>query len=340
MNTLRFILAFAFLSVTIEPFVNAGDKPPEDAAAKGTECDTDAALYDHGALQFFHNQLCRLNVSFPGIAEEFLFKLVAKLGMNPDLTLLPADGTLVALDSKTLGDKTITGMVQKVVSPDTFAGTYETKATVMVNNVTEVTLYWTGSKSASKGFMIMSGSGFGTKKRLLYLTWDRTTEAQSVAVMGTRMASSYLSSPVTDDALYGKIVYNTTTKDTSLQMVHLTSQRGASPSSTVFACFKMYGIGTMGAAMRVGKTNDAHMTSGHLRTLATQDGIDEMDDWEGTDSKTYANGLGNGTGVQGFAMDYSCDDLNGASASGKPFNGDTVNHSMTKTQMDAMFTTN
>lgn len=262
------------------------------------------------------------------------------MGLNPDTTLLSDDGTATALTPKTLGDKTITGTVQKVVSPDTFAGTYDFKAVLNVNDVTEVTLYWTGSKSASKGFMIMGGTGFRSKKRLLYLSWDRTSEAQSVAVMGTRMASSYLNSPVTDDALYGKILYNTTTKDTSLQMVHLTQQRGSSPSTTTFACFKMYGIGTMGAAMRVGKTQDSLATTGHARTSATQDGIDEMDDWEGSDTKTEANGTGNGTAVQGFAMDYSCNDLNGASASGKPFNGDAVNHSMTKAQMDAMFTTN
>jgi hypothetical protein len=102
-------------------------------------------------------------VTFPGVAEEFLFQLVARLGMNPDTSSLAADGTATALETKTKGDKTITGTVQKVVSPSTFAGVYDFKAILKVNDVTEVTLYWTGSESDSKGFLIMGRSGLRRK---------------------------------------------------------------------------------------------------------------------------------------------------------------------------------
>ena len=339
MKTIRILTLIALMTLTVQPFVRAGDRPPEDSEAKGNTCDTDASEYAHGALQFFHNQLCRLNVTFPGVAEEFLFQLVARLGMNPDTSSLAADGTATNLETKTKGDKTITGTVQKVVSPSTFAGVYDFQAILKVNDVTEVTLYWTGSKSDSKGFLIMGGQGFGKKKRLLYLKWDRTAEAQTVAVLGTRMDSSYLSNASSDDALYGKINYNTSTKATDLQMVHINKQRGGSGSPTL-ACFKMYAVGTIGGALRVGKTQNSLSTTGHSRTLATQDGIDQMDDWEGNDTKGEADGTGNGTGVQGFAMDYSCADVNSAGGTAKPFDGNTVDHDMTKTEMEAMFTTN
>jgi hypothetical protein len=329
-----FLFSASFISL------RAGDKPPEDASAKGTTCDTDAGTYAHGALSFFHSQICQLNVQFPGIAEEFLYKLVVNMGMNPDVTALASDGTPTTLTSKTVAGKVIGGTVRKVVSPDTFSGFYENKAVITMDAVTFMTLYWSGTASSSKGFLTLGGAGFGTTQRLLYVNWDRTTSVQTVNVMGARMASTYLSSPLTDDALYGSISYDKSTKDTTLQMVRLGKQRGSSPSATVFACFKSYAIGTSGGAMRVGKTDDSHSSSGHLRTLTSQDGIDEMDDWEGNDTKTEANGTGNGTPVQGFTMNYSCADLNSAGGSSKPFDSNAVNHSMTKSQMDAMFGAN
>ena len=334
-TTIGLILFSAFLIP-----LRAGDKPPEDASAKGGTCDTDAGAYAHGALSFFHSQICILNVHFPGIAEEFLYKLVVNMGMNPDVTALASDGTPTTLTSKTVAGKVIGGTVRKVVAPDTFTGFYENKAVITMDSVTFMTLYWSGTASSSKGFLTLGGAGFGSTQRLLYVNWDRTTSVQTVNVMGARMASTYLSAPLTDDALYGNISYNTSTKDTTLQMVRLGRQRGGSPSTTIYACFKSYAVGISGGAMRVGKTDDAHSSSGHLPTLATQDGIDEMDDWEGNDTKTEPNGTGNGTAVRGFTMNYSCDDLNSAGGSGKPFDSDAVNHSMTKTEMDTMFGAN
>jgi hypothetical protein len=100
----------------------------------------------------------------------------------------------------------------------------------------------------------------------------------------------------------------------------------------------MYASGTAGGAMVVGKTSDALSSStGHADNSTTQDGIVDMDDWEGTDSVTTANGTGNGTAVQGFAMDYSCNDLKTASATGRPFDGSAAKLTTTKTEMDTMF---
>lgn len=321
----------------------SGDKPPEDVDTKKSECRTEAATYPHGALSNFHNMLCTLNVHFPGMAEEFLYKLVVKMGMNPDTTALATDGTPTTLESKTITDKdgntkTVGGTVKKVVAPSTFVGTYDYQATISVDGVDFSTIYWSGSASASKGFLILGGKGLRSEKHILYVKWDRTTTAQSVAVIGARMASTYLATPVTDEALYGKVTYNTSTKATTIQMVNIGQQRGASPSTSVFACWKMYASGTAGGAMVVGKTNDALSSStGHADTSTAQDGIVEMDDWEGTDSVTTANGTGNGTAVQGFAMDYSCNDLKTASATGRPFDGSAAKLTTTKTEMDTMF---
>lgn len=335
------IASIATLLLGITPFLNAGDKPPESADTKASECSTDSAAYAHGALQHFHSALCRLNVDFPAVAEEFMYKLVVKMGFNPDVSLLAADGTPTALESKTLDGKTISGTVQKVVAPNTFTGTYDYMAQIKIGGTVFTTLYWSGKGTSSKGFLIMGGAGFKTKTHILYVKWDRTGTTQTVDVLGTRIGSgTYLSDPTQDDAIYGSVSYDTSTKATTVQNVFLGRQRGSSPSTTVYACFKMYAIGTAGAAMRVGKTQDSLSTSGHVKTLVTQDGIDEMDDWEGNDTKTEPNGTGNGTAVQGMAMKYSCADLNGASASGKPFEGNAANHSMTKTQMDAMYAAN
>lgn len=345
------LLFFAALSLCLVPSATsllAGDKPSEDGPGKASECDSDAQSYDHGALKNFHSHLCHINAHFPGLAEEFLYRLVVKLGMNPDLTTLAADGTTTALTGGSVDGKTVAGTVGKVVSPNTFAGTYDYVATVTVDSVKVATMYWTGSGSSSKGFLIMGGKRTaGAPKRkgdttnLLYVRWDRSTAAQQVDVLGTRFDTSFLTDPGKDDAIYGKVTYDTGTKATTVQVVEIGRQRGSSPSGSVFACWKMYATGTAGGAMRVGKTNDALSSgTGHTVAHSTQDGIDQMDDWEGNDTKTEPNGTGNGTAVQGMAMNYSCADLNGTAGASKPFNGNAVNHSMTKTEMDTMFSAN
>ncbi len=348
------LLGIALLiSPSLSQKLSAGDSPPESADTKATSCGTDAGAYDHGALKNFHSHLCHINVDFPGLAEEVLYKLVVKMGMNPDLTTLAADGTATALTSKTIEGKVISGTVQKVVSPNSFATFYDYKALVALDGTTFATIYWTGKGASSKGFLILGGAGFGTKSKLLYVRWDRSTAAQSVDVLGTRLASTYLGTPATDDAIYGNVTYDTGTKATTVQVVELGRQRGATPSTTVFACWKMYAIGVAGGAMRVGKTASSSGagvlanigSTGQSPTSTLKDGKDNegslgtlyMDDWGGNDTKTEPNGSGNGTVVEGMAMNYSCNDLNSAGGSSKPFAGNTVNHSMTKGQTDTMF---
>ncbi len=333
------LISFAFVSLSLR--VNAGEKPPEDGKVKASACDTDAQSYDHGALKNFHGHLCHINVHFPALAEEFLYKLVVKLGMKPDLTALAADGTATNLTGGTHDGKVVTGTVAKVVAPSTFSTFYDYVAIVKVDGATHATMYWTGSGSASKGFLIMGGVGLGSSSKLLYVKWDRSGVAQTVDVLGSRFATSYLTTPSTDDAMYGSVTYNTSTKATTVQSVELGRQRGGSPSASLFACWRVYASGTSGGTMLVAKTNNALSSgTGHTDGFADQLGISEMDQWNGTDTKTEANGGGNSATASGFSLNYSCADLKGASAATKPFNGNVVNHSMTKTQMDAMFGVN
>jgi hypothetical protein len=149
------------------------------------------------------------------------------------------------------------------------------------------------------------------------------------------MATTYLAAG-TDRAVFYKATYNDTTKAVTVQMTSMEAQRNGSGN---LGCFTMYATGTMGGSVRVGKTADAYGTTGHATTLAVQDGTTggNWDDCEATDTKDFANGSGNGTSVEGFAMNYSCNDLKLASGSGKPFEGNTVDFDITLTEVDAMF---
>jgi hypothetical protein len=140
--------------------------------------------------------------------------------------------------------------------------------------------------------------------------------------------------------MYASATYNTGTKAVSVQMTTIGSRRGASSSSTTAGCFMMYGTGTKGGSVTVAKSNDSLSATGQAVTDTSQNGVTNMDSATVTDAATTANGTGNSGTAPGFTMFYSCDDLNNAAGSGKPFNGSAVNFSMTKTQADAMFAAN
>jgi hypothetical protein len=184
----------------------------------------------------------------------------------------------------------------------------------------------------------MAGAGFtGTTKNLVYVKWDRTTADQTVSVLGTRLTSTYLASVQGgDDAMYGKVAYNTSTKVTSLEMTHIGKRRGASSSDTTPGCFRMHTTGTKGGSVVVSKTSDANTNTGDLVSDTTSSAT--MDSASVTDSVSTANGTGNSTTTPtSFTLNYPCNTLNSASGTGKPFNGNTVSFTMTKTEMDAMF---
>ncbi len=178
-------------------------------------------------------------------------------------------------------------------------------------------------------------------KGLTYIRWDRTdAEAQSIEALGTFITgTTYLTDAAKDRAGYFKATFNDTTKAVTVQAVSIEKQRVA--VTPAFGCYTMYATGTLGASVRVGKTADAFNANGHSVSLAAQDGLAPNWDYcEATDTTTFANGSGNGTTVEGFTMNYSCDDVNTLGATGKAFDGNTVNFALTKTDVDAMFGAN
>ncbi len=333
---------FLILTVAVMMTAYAADKPPSDSETEADTCETDAQSYDHGAMKFFHSMLCLGNRRFAGMAENIFYHMVVDMGLDVSTGSLPADGSTVALESKTFKSKTITGTAQLVVAPDSFATTYDYRATLSVDGTQFMDVRWSGKGKDSKGFLAMipsamkPGGGAFTGKGLLYIRWDRTdATAQSIEVLGSRFASSFLTTATSDRATFYKGTLNDSTKAVTVQLTSIEESR-STPGS--FACYTMYGDGTLGGSIRVGKTasNGGHAVGFGTQTTAGPD----WDDCEATDTKTFANGSGNGTTVEAFAMNYSCSDVNGLDGSGKPFEGDTVSFSLTKSQVDAMFGVN
>ncbi len=314
-------------------------------------CGEAANAYTHGALKFFNGQLCLFNVMFPRIAEDFMEKLTEKMGLNPDLGLLADDGTATALEEKVFLTKTITGTIQKVVSPDTFAGTYDYLVVVKVDGEDHMKMYFSGSGDASKGFLMRGGKGFRSDTELMYISWDRTTDDQTIHVLATKIGeNTYLNNPQEGDrAMFGRATYNVTSKATAVQMTEIGPRRAAQSTSTTPACWYMYGEGVKGSDIVMSKTHDSCGQTGHDVTTTTKNGNvggasgscatnGKMDSASIVDDPATANGTGNSSNVVGtVSLYYSCADLDGADGAGKPFENNTVNFSMTKTQADAMF---
>lgn len=331
MKYLSWIFALAILSTPAW----TGDKPPSDADAEGETCETDANSYAHGALTYFHSMLCVGNRKFAGMAEEVFYHLVVDMGLDVSTDTLAADGSTTALTAKTFNGKAITGTANKIVASDTFFGVYDYRAEVSVDGTKFMDVRWSGKGKASKGYLVMIPRAMksGTEKGLVYIRWDRVdSTAQTISALVTRFATSYLAAAATDRAMYYKANFNDTTKVATVQAVSIEQKRS---NNGTFGCFTMYGDGTMGGAIRVGKTKDSLNMTGHLTTYATKvvgPGLD-WDDCEATDTKTYANGSGNGTTVDAFTFNYSCNDVTTTTA----FAGNTVDFTLTKTQVDAMF---
>jgi len=339
----KLILGISCLAL-FSNLVFAGDKPTKEVDTALATCQADSATYLHGALTFYHNMFCLGNVMFAGWVEEVFYRLEkAKLSFEP--STLAADGTVKLVGIVTTKDgKSVTVTANKVVAPDTFTGTYDYYMTITVDSSIVTVVYFSGSKTASKGFAILSNSGFksgsaATEKRLSYVRWDRTGVTKTTEVLATVIGSaSYLSDATKDRAAYFKASLNSTTNAVDIQMVSQEKQRSA--GSTSMGCFTMYTTGTMGGTVVIGKTVDAAATTGHSTSFATQDGL--TPNWDAVslaDSKTTANGTG-GITPPGYSFNYSCYDLLGASAALKPFNGNTLNFAMTLTQANAMFGAN
>lgn len=302
--------------------------------------------YAHGALKYFNGTLCRLNKESTAEVENVLCHFRKSMGIKVDLASLPVTAT------KTFNSKTI---VVTVAAPtETFATSagYQAKGTVTVNGSTYMVLYWGGSGSSTKGFMIegyVSG-GLGDK-RANYVTWDLTnTSSQFVKMHAASFPSgTYLNSAAKtggsyrgDAAVYGQVTYNSSTKVVTTQVVMIEEQRSGGTAGQ-FGCFKMYASGTKDGTVTVAKTQNSMGGTGHATNAGSKQ-LSEMDGVTLTDSKTTANGTGttistqsgleSALGVSSSANVFavSCNDILSAGSSGNIFSTGTTFVDFTKTQ--------
>lgn len=257
------------------------------------------------------------------------------MGIDPNKAALPQTIT------KTFGTKTI--VVSVVVPTESFAVTagYDAKGTVTEDGTTLMVLYWGGSGTTSKGFLIDGAAAAGSMiggKRASYILWDLSGAAQTIKVLTTELPSgTYLATATGasgargDSVLYGRATFNNTTNAISTQMVMIQEQRtGGTPGS--FGCFKMYASGTKDGSMVIAKSKNAFGGTGHT-VGSTLKNLTDMDGMTGVDSTTTANGTGNYTGGSDAAIqanvetglgigaganvfDKSCNDLNTAASGG------------------------
>ena len=290
--------------------------------------------YTNGALQFFHFQDIYLNYIAPMDATMSLCAFVNDMGMNPNLSSLPQT------DTKTFADPSGTShtISLNVVSPtETWApaGGYQAKATVSMDGTQFMALWWKGSGTTSKGYMI-SQDGIATKETnmhsLKYLLWDLTTSSQSLYVLAAQFASTYLGSYAAqssnsfggDTAQYGRLSFNTATKAITTQSINIMENQ----ADNAFGCYRMEGAGTLGGTVSV------YTSSGGGSTPATDPvtntdttGTGMLDFVNLTDSTTTANTIGTPGGSMNENFDISCNTLNVYGSSGHPFASNAVNFS-------------
>lgn len=307
-------------------FAQVGDPSCETAGeAAWTLCNNMWTTYDHGALKYFNNSLCWLNRGATSQVENVLCHFTRSMGINPDKNALPQTIT------KTFGALTISVTVSAPAEAFATAAGYDAKGVVTVDGNTYMVLYWGGTGSSSKGFMIEGDvAGLGGD-RANYTQWDLTGNTQTVKLISADYPSgTYLSNVASgdrgDNAIYGSVSYVKSSDAVTTQMVLVANKRGAD-AGTGFGCFKMYASGTKGGTMIVAKTKDAFGASGHLvgdaaLTLADMDGVTLTDDpatVNGTGT-AHANqaavetalGIGGGTAV----FEKSCSDLDTAETAG------------------------
>ena len=295
----------------------------DDAPAKNS--------YSNHLLDHLHRELYRLNNIQPADIEMIFCRLINILEVDPNLASLPQ--TITKTDP-------IGGTIAVTVSApqETFASSlgYTAKAELKYNDETFMTLWWAGSETTSKGYLIQGSNPMKSdgNTRLRYAQWDRTGDTQTVKFFGTQFATSFLSTPAAattsstggDHAHYGRLTYDTANKTIDMQSVEI---RGDKTSSSSFVCVRTYFEGTLGG------TVSGYRPNGGVEEVVSGTNTDGtgMDGKTGvTDALTTADSDGTtvaGTTLTTGTFDKSCADVNSAaSAAGKPFYGSAVDFTL------------
>lgn len=305
-----------------------------------TACDAMWTTYDHGALKYFNNSLCWLNRGATSNVENVLCHFSKSMGINPDKNALPQ-----TITKEDFGDLALDISVTVSEPTEQFAidAGYDAKGVVTVDGNQYMVLYWGGTGSASKGFMIEGDvAGLGGD-RANYTQWDLTGDVQTVKLISADYPSgTYLSDAGAGDrgdhVIFGSVSYNKTNDAVSTQTVLVSNARGDQDGS--WGCFKMYASGTKNGNIVVAKTRDQvsgdnFNNTGHAWTSTALD-LTDMDGVNLVDDPATANGTGNlggadaatmqsnveaalGIGAGANVFEKSCNDLKTANGGGGVF---------------------
>jgi len=292
--------------------------------------------YDHGALKYFNNSLCKVNDEATAGPTNVLCHFDRSMDMRPDLDNLPITIT------KSFGGMNIEVSIVEPTEDFAITNGYEGKGTVTVDGSVYMVIYWGGAGTESKGFLIEGDvAGLGGD-RANYTYWDLSDPtAQTVQILAAEYPSgTFLSSSIAsgrgDSVSYGSVLFNAETNAVTTQMVLIEDRRG-SMENTTFGCFKMYAKGVKGGTMVIGKTRDevtgdnfndsGHAVTDALKTLADMDGavlVDDPDTANGTGNLGGANAADMQVNLEGgfdpdithdaIVFDKSCNDLNSSGA--------------------------
>lgn len=290
----------------------------------------DRNAYTNPMLGHVHEELYRFN-KVQAADVEMIFCRMINMGVSPDVSTLPQ--TITKTDPR---GSTIT--VNVTVPTETWATAlgYTAKAQVSNDSTVFLTLWWAGSGTSSKGYVIQGDNPMNSdgNYRMRYIQWDLSSVDQSVNIMATQFATSFLANGATsatsksggDHAIYARLTYNTSTKAITGQHVEIRQDPSLASTTTTSSlkCVKTYFKGTLGGTMTGFKPSAGNPPSMALTDTAVDStGMDGRSDV--TDAATTAASAGTAaTAIPTQIFDYSCNGLSNAGNSGNPFASNTV----------------
>ena len=281
--------------------------------------------YQSGILDHLHGQLYRFNKLETADIEMIFCRLAKVMGVNPDLNNLPQ--TIEKTDPR---GATISVTVSAPTESFATAAGYVAKAEIKNDGTTFMTMWWAGSGDSSKGYLIQGANPMNPdgNKRLRYAQWDRTTSTQTMKIMATQFASSFLTATTSDRVHYGRVTYNTDTKAVSGQSVEIGAITPGGSSGGGFRCKRSWFDGTLGGTI----TGYRPQQGTPEATTGTNTDGTGLDGKSGqTDATSTAETAGtnvNGADLPSGSFDYSCNSVATLGDATKPFASNTVDFTL------------
>lgn len=294
--------------------------------------------YADAVLDHLHDEVYRFNNIATADIELIFCRLATIMEVAPDLNALPQ--TVTKTDPM---GSTITVTVSAPTEAFALTAGYSAKAEIKNDDTTFMTLWWDGSGTTSKGYLIQGANPMQKdgNKRLRYAQWDRTSSAQTIKLMATQFATSFLNSAASsgtsktggDNAVFGRMSYNSDDKVVTSQQIEIRAGNSEETAST-FKCVRTRFTGTIGGTVTGFRPAKGTPESVNETTTGGTSEIGELGldgEKDIVDSTTTADHSGTpveGTELATGTFDYSCKDINEANATGKFFANDTVDFTM------------